>query len=145
MNCIIIHGSNPKDIERVKEQGLPHQNKRNWIPWMKEKLEEKGIKTFNPLMPKNWGPKYEEWKREFEMLDVNKESVLVGHSAGAAFLVRWLGENPRKIKKLILIAPVKILVEPEYYLKNLYDFQINEKIKDRINSVIIFVSDNDAP
>jgi predicted alpha/beta hydrolase family esterase len=95
MNCIIIHGSNAKDREKIK-QGFPEQNKRNWIPWIKKELEDKGIKTYTPLMPKNWNPLYKEWKGEFEKLNVDEDTILIGHSAGGGFLVRWLGENQCK-------------------------------------------------
>lgn len=84
MNCIIIYGSNPRDREKLKA-GFPFQNKRHWISWLKEKLEEKGIKVFTPLMPENWRVVYENWKKEFEKLPVDEESILVGHSAGAVF------------------------------------------------------------
>ena len=31
---------------------------------------------------------------------LNEESVLVGHSSGCAFLVRWIGETKVKVKKV---------------------------------------------
>lgn len=39
---------------------------KHWIPWTKKQLEEKGIETETPLMPKPWQPVYEDFKSEFE-------------------------------------------------------------------------------
>ena len=93
MNCIIIHGANKKDEEKIKK-GFPTQNKRNWIPWIKKRLEEKEIETFTPLMPKSWNPEYAEWKEEFEKLPLNEETILIGHSAGGAFRSAAAPSNP---------------------------------------------------
>ena len=66
---------------------------KHWIQWTREALLEKGIKVETPLMPEPWAPNYEAFKKKFETLDVLENTVLVGHSCGCAFLVRWLGES----------------------------------------------------
>jgi len=141
MKVVIVHGSNPIDREKI-ERGEPPQNLRHWIVWLKEKLEEKGYEVFNPLMPKNWDPNYKEWKEEFEKIPVDEETILIGHSAGGGFSVRWLGETKRKIKKLILIAPA--ITRGKYVNpKELLNFKINRDILKQINSLIIFTSDDE--
>jgi len=141
-NVRIIHGAAFYDKEKLVE-GLPPQNKRSWLPWVKEKLEERKILCEVPLMPRNWKPNYQDWKKEFEKLRVDEESILVGHSAGGAFLTRWLGETGSKIKKLILVAPAKICPDfYEDYFKEFYNFEINENIKQNIGKVIIFISND---
>jgi len=42
-------------------------------------------------MPKPYGANYsyKEWVMEFERFDTNKETILIGHSTGGGFLVRW--------------------------------------------------------
>jgi len=143
MNIIIIHGSNYKDRERIKKYNLLPQNKRHWISWIKEKLEEKEINCFTPLMPKNWAPVYGEWKKEFEKLPVNEGNILIGHSTGGGFLVRWLGETKKKIKKLILVAPAKLTMVGYDYFKEVVNFEIDETIKKRVGEIILFTSNND--
>jgi len=143
MNCIIIHGVAFTDREKIKSGALP-QNKRHWISWLKEELEKRSIKTDTPLMPENWAPVYEKWKVKFEKSNVNENSILIGNSAGATFLVRWLGETKQKIKKLILVAPSKIV--PDFYencFKIFCNFELDEIIKERVKEIVIFVSDND--
>ena len=141
-NVIIVHGSNACEKEKLSK-GFPTQDKRNWLPWIKEKLEEKGIECKNPLMPNNDKPKYEEWKQEVENIKVDKNSVLIGHSAGGAFLVRWLGDTKKKIKKLILVAPAKIAHEESDYIKDFYSFYIDQDIKERVNEIVIIKSNDD--
>jgi len=97
-NFTIIHGSSSHEKEILK-RGEPQQNKRNWIPWLKKELESKGFQVNTPLMPNNDFPNYNEWKTEFEKIEVNKDSTLIGHSAGGTFLARWLGETKKSISR----------------------------------------------
>ena len=101
--AIIVHG-----IGEHGNKWEGRDNSMHWIPWLKEELERRMVVSVAPQMPHPWAPLYEEWKVEFEKNEVNEESLLVGHSAGGAFLVRWLTETGRKIKKLILMAPARI-------------------------------------
>lgn len=59
-------------------------------------------------MPDPWAPEYEKFKQAFEKNPVSEHTILVGHSCGCAFLVRWLGESKQKIDTLILVAPWKV-------------------------------------
>src|SRR3989344_2158715 len=136
-NCVIVHGS-PSKSEKEKTYD------KHWIPWIKKELEKRKIKTYTPLMPTAWEPKYNEWKKEIEKLDINEESILIGHSAGGGFLVRWLGETKKRIGKLILVAPA-IMHSGNYEpLRDLLKFEINKSTKDNIRETIIFYSDNDS-
>lgn len=134
-NCIIVHGS--ADDENDKEYN------KHWMPWIKEKLEKAGIKVFAPNMPEPWGSDYSSWRKEFEKIsdNINENSILVGHSRGTAFLVRWLGETGRKAQKLILVAPWKI--PDKEYKKSFYDFKINKAVKTQVKGIVIFTSNDE--
>ena len=131
-NVIIVHGT----ADDKKDKPTNH-----WMPWLKKSLVEKNIKVEIPLMPEPWKINYSKWKKEFEKLNVDENSVLIGHSCGCAFLVRWLGETKQKIKKLILVAPWKFAESDSE--KEFYDFKINDKIKNQVDETIIFTSDNE--
>ncbi len=96
-NVIIVHGCNDKDKEKLS-QGEQEQNLRHWISWLKNELKKKEIKCFNPLMPKNWNPKYKYWKEEIEKTPVDKNSILIGHSAGGGFWLDCLGKQIKKLR-----------------------------------------------
>lgn len=115
---------------------------KHWIPWTKIKLSSRGIKVEIPLMPEPWKANYSKWKKEFEKYDVTEDSILIGHSCGCAFLVKWLGETKKKIDKLILIAPWKI-AESGGAEEGFYDYDIDPTIKERVNKIIIFTADNE--
>lgn len=140
-NCVIIHGC-PSDKEKVLNPQTRTYDK-HWIPWIKKKLAAKGIKTETPLMPEPWTPDYEKFKKEFEKCDVVEDTVLVGHSCGCAFLVHWLGETKKKIKKLILVAPWKIPDEGDEFQEAFYIYPIDGTIKKRIKKITMFTADNE--
>lgn len=145
MKVVIVHGSNFKDRENRIKYHLPPQNKRDWISWVKKELEARGIECITPLMPENWNPKYENWKKELEKIKFNEEDILVGHSAGGGFLVRWLGETEKRIKRLILVAPaIRNRQREGWELKEFYNFKINEEIKKNVQKIILIQSDNDS-
>lgn len=122
---------------------------KHWIPWTREQLLKKEIPTEVPLMPEPWVPDYEKFKKEFEKYEVNENTILIGHSCGCAFLVRWLGETKKNIKKLILVAPWKIVKQGEPEITKIkekyYNFPINETIPSRVDEIVMFTSDTERP
>ncbi len=63
------------------------------IPRIKKELLENNIQTQTPLMPEPRQPDYDKFKNEFKKNHVDKNTILIGHSCGCAFLVRRLGET----------------------------------------------------
>ena len=96
-------------------------------------------------MPSPWQPDYEKFKSEFEKYDVDKNTILVGHSCGCAFLVRWLGETKTKIFKLILVAPWKVNDKGDSSREKFYTYDIDKTVSNRIEEIIMFTSDNEDP
>lgn len=140
-NVIIIHGC-PSEEEKAMNSETRTYDK-HWIPWIKEKLTQKGIKTETPLMPEPWHPEYEKFKTEFEKYPVDENTILIGHSCGCSFLVRWLGETKIEIAKLILVAPWKINEDAPRYELDFYKFPIDSTIAERVRDIVMFTSDNE--
>lgn len=145
MNCIIIHGC-PSNAEKAMNPKTRTYDK-HWIPWTKQQLISKGIKVEIPLMPEPWYPNYNKFKKEFEKYKVDENTVLIGHSCGCTFLVRWLGESKKQISKLILVAPWKVsnnITDESYKFKKIfYDYQIDKHIKERVGKIVMFTADNE--
>lgn len=138
MNVVIVHGSadSPKDLEY----------KGHWMPWLKRKLELNGFNVETPLMPKSWTPDYSSYKEEFGDVHVDEKTILVGHSSGCSFLVRWLGDTNKKVRKLILVAPWKFPYgrgESYKSREKFYDFEIKSTVKSNVKEIIIFTADNE--
>lgn len=138
-NAIIIHGTCDED-EYFGNQD-PSLSNAHWFPWLQKQLLINGIFTQTPEMPDAYMPDYSKWKKEFERFDVNENTILVGHSCGGGFLVRWLTENKVKIDKLILVAP---WLDPERSkTTDYFDFNIDKSLVSRTNETYIFVSQDD--
>jgi len=136
-HCIIIHGCPSDDTD-------PTYNKHR-IPWTKKALEEKEYEVETPLMPRPWAPVYEDYKRVFEQYQLTDKTILVWHSCGCAFLVRWLGESDQKIKKLILVAPWKVNHREDEHKDKFYGYEINKTIPQRLKQITMFTADNEEP
>lgn len=138
---IIIHGC-PSDVEKAMNPETRTYDK-HWIPWIKSELNAEGIKVETPLMPDPWEPDYEKFKKEFDKYEVSENDILIGHSCGSAFLVRWLGDAKQKISKLILVAPWKIPDKDDKYRKAFYEYPIDETIKSRVKEIIMFTANDE--
>lgn len=140
--CIIIHGC-PSDKEKAINPETRTYDK-HWIPWIKKSLIANGVRTEAPLMPSPWEPDYEKFKSEFEKYAVDEDTVLVGHSCGCAFLVRWLGETKKKILKLILVVPWKINPnENDEFREKFYVYSVDQTIAERVGKIIMFAADDE--
>lgn len=138
-NVIIVHGMPDRD-EYYSSEGQTMSNS-HFIPWLQKELQVRDIKADAPEMPHAYQPDYATWSREFERFDVIPETVLVGHSCGAGFLVRWLSEHQNVVvTKVILVAPW-LNTESEV-VTNMFDFVIDSSLPKRM-SVVVFESAND--
>ena len=138
---IIIHGC-PSNKEKAMNPQTRTYDK-HWIPWIKRGLISNHIKIETPLMPEPWSPDYNKFKIEFEKYKVTEDTILIGHSCGCAFLVRWLGETKQKINKLILVAPWKIPDKKDKFRVAFYTYSIDEAIKSRVKEIIMVTSDDE--
>ena len=138
LDCIVVHGCPSKEKSPEARTYDEH-----WIPWIKKELISRSIKTETPLMPAPWSPVYEDFKKEFEKYSVSENTILIGHSCGCAFLVRWLGESRKKINKLILVAPWKIADIEDKFRPAFYNYPIDETIKSRVKEIVMFTADDE--
>lgn len=135
MNFFIFHGvyANPE---------------ANWFPWMKKELEKKGYEVLVPKFPTPLDQSLESWMRSIAKYEdrINKDTVLIGHSLGAAFILDYLEKASKKIYAAFLIAPFHKQLGSSYdeLNKTFIDKQFDwEKIKSSCSKFFIFASDND--
>ncbi len=140
--AIVLHGMPEKD-EYYNPQSLASSHK-HWVPWIQRQLLLHDILAQTPELPRPYEPNYANWKQVFEQFRVDKDSILIGHSCGAGFLVRWLSENDVKICQLVLVAP---WINPgngdTHLVSDFFDFEIDPAVQERVGEIIIFSSDND--
>lgn len=138
-NAIILHGMPSREEYFNSEISSPSNS--YWIPWIQKQLLMNSYIVQTPELPNPFEPEYQSWCEVFNQFSINKETVLVGHSCGAGFLVRWLSENKVSVGKVILVAP---WIDLNKELKNgFFDFEINPTLASKTQSLhIIFSSDD---
>lgn len=101
------------------------------------------IPTATPEVPWSFNRDWKVWLKEVERFDINPETILIGHSTGAGFWVKYLSINKNlKVDRVILVAP---WLDPDKeYTKNFFDdYEIDPTFPSRTKGVTIFNSDND--
>jgi len=137
--AIIIHGWPGK--EEYFNLNIPTPSNSHWFPWIQKQLLLKGILAQTPEMPESYEPNYEKWKWMFEQFKIDEETILVGHSCGGGFLIRWLSENDIKVGKVVLVAP---WLDPEHMInKNFFKFDIDQNIILKTAGLTIMYSSED--
>ncbi|MBX9687722.1 MAG: alpha/beta hydrolase [Candidatus Obscuribacterales bacterium] len=139
--ALIIHGM-PSRHEYLDPKE-PSPSNHHWLPWIQKQLILKDYIAQAPEMPEAYAPRWRSWHREFERFELNRASLLIGHSCGAGFLLRCLSENSDlQIDKLALVAP---WIDPERKsTEDFFEFKIDKNLANRCRKIILFNSDNDA-
>lgn len=125
------------DIERYKI------SKDDWKPDLRQKLGS-DYEVILPIMPNKTNARFEEWKIWFEKIIpfLNEEIILIGHSLGASFLVKYLSENnlPKKLKAVFLVSGV-FDTDTEGY--TLHSFSLPEKLDLQTENIYLYHSKDD--
>ncbi len=127
-NVIILHGRNCNPD-------------MFWYNYIKQNLEIKKYDVWIPYLPNNTEARLNEWL-SFVLKNgkFNEETILIGHSAGAALILSILEQLSFKIKQAILISGFFELETSKSILKESYNWN---KIKSNVKDIIFINSDND--
>lgn len=87
--------------------GWGGSSEANWMPWIKEALEDKGFEAITLDMPDTEHPKIKEWVSylESKVGKPDEETHFIGHSIGCQTILRYLEKINKKVGKVILVAP----------------------------------------
>ena len=142
-NAILVPGR--PDRDEYYDPKYPTNSNSHWFPWLSKQLQINDVFAVAIEPPRPYAPRYDLWKREFERFDITPETVLVGHSCGGGFLVRWLSEHrERKVGKVVLVAPwLNPDNDPDSDTADFFDFEIDRELVGRTAGLTIFNSDND--
>lgn len=143
MNAILVPGR--PDKSEHYDPKRPSNSEDHWFSWLKRQLILRDIHAVAIEPPFPFRPRYEDWKREFERFDITPETILVGHSCGAGFLVRYLSEHKDiSVGRVALVAP---WINPDNKLvsdtADFFDFTIDPDFPSRTKGVTIFISSDD--
>ncbi len=116
--------------------------KSGWKTWLREALPD--YEVILPMMPNESYAVYEEWKIWMDKLIpfLNDEVILVGHSLGGSFLVKYLSENkfPKKIKGIFLVSA---LFDYDDYGYSLQTFSLPDTLDLQTDAIYLYQSKDD--
>lgn len=138
MRVLLVHGSIGKPFE-------------NWFPWLEKELSVKGVECIIPSFPTPEHQNYQTWERLMDYycdIDlVNEDTVLIGHSCGAIFLVHYLLTHDIKISGLICVSGYNNFVSGFTFMDELNkSFYINLpelNVASKAKQVVALYGDND--
>lgn len=103
----------------------------NGIPqifyWLKQELEKMKYTVIMPSLPVREGVRYNAWKREFENIanELKEDIIVVTHSIGNPFIIKYLREKNLNIKLYIGLAG----------FSNIYTTQGKEDLDEAVKSM----------
>ena len=141
-NAIIVHGSPSKREYYDPSPQVASASNSHWLPWLQRQLMLRDIKADTPEMMLPFRPEYASWKKEAERFEIGPQTMLVGHSCGGGFWVRYLSEHPdMQVGKVVLVAP---WLDPNNIRKTpFFDFEIDPDLVQRTQGITIFNSTDD--
>lgn len=128
-NAIILHGTscNPDSF---------------WQPSIKKFLERKGYDVWVPALPDADTPDLKKWLPAVLNNGMfNKNTIIMGHSAGGPLVLSVLENINTQIHKAVLVAGyARRIDKPELILQDKYNWK---KIKGNVRDLVFINSDND--
>jgi predicted alpha/beta hydrolase family esterase len=140
-NAIILHGEPSK--EEYYNPTAPSMSNAHWLPWLQGQLLKRDIAAATPEVPNSYDSDWKNWQKEVERYEIGPKTILVGHSTGAGFWIKYLSINKDlKVDQVILVAP---WLDPDReHTEGLFDdFEIDPALAGRTTGITVFHSDND--
>jgi pimeloyl-ACP methyl ester carboxylesterase len=146
MNIVFCHGAMGPKYDWNKRTYDPAGWWADWLQFMVE-LEHDVIMQ-RPYFPHAHAllMKYDEWEQIMNKQDINEDTVLIGHSAGGGFVLKYLSKHPElKVHQVILVAPW--IDAEDFQPFGFYkDFKLNNDIVAQSKQGIdLMFSDDDMP
>ena len=119
--------------------------------WIKEELEKNGYNIIMPNFPVQENVRYNIWKEQLDKIDndLDEELIVVVHSIGNPFLIKYLNEKSLNIKLYIGMAGFSDIFETNKNdlndaIKNMVPNQEElNNFKEKAKNRICIYSDND--
>ena len=131
INAIIFHGTSENPD-------------RYWYKWLGKELEKEGYEVDIPYYPiLNREPIDSFLPKVLKQNEFNKDTVLVGHSAGAPLILSILERIQVRIAKAVLVAGFVVFPDNQMEDPILQETYNWEKIKNNVKEIVFINSVND--
>ena len=106
--AVILHGK-PKE-DKYKENPAFDPSTANWLGWLADELQKRGVSTVSPRIEKAWDPDFEKY---ISTLNNHKNflsgrdsgRLIVAHSAAVGPAIEWVIKNESFEGTLVALAP----------------------------------------
>lgn len=120
-----------------------------WADWLQFMVElEHDVIMQRPYFPHAHQllMKYDEWEKIMDKQDITDDTVLIGHSAGGGFVLKYLSKHPElNVRQVVLVAPyidTEDICPSGFY----HDINLsNDLVAQTKNGIDLMISTDDAP
>lgn len=121
----------------------------NWFPWLKSELEKLGHNVYVPKFPTPENQSVKSWcaTLDAQAPRFGENTILIGHSCGAAYLLHVLEEIAKPVAQSIFVSGFIDKLGNEWF-DNLNETFVNHdfdwaKIRKNAGDITVFHGDND--
>lgn len=131
-------------IKVILIHGMSATSRNHWFPWLEKALKKREIEVVNKTFPKNLETKAEVLLNFLEKeLKADENTILIGHSSGAAVAMRY-AENHQIYGSILIGALYTDLGYKEEQETELFEKEWDwKKIRENQNWIIQFASLDD--
>ncbi|MCH8519642.1 MAG: alpha/beta hydrolase [Nanoarchaeota archaeon] len=136
-NVICIPGTCSK--EEYYNEKYPTASHSHFFPWIQKQLYLRNISCvcMQHFMQYDSNLEYEKWVKEFETIKHDTDSIIVAHSSGCCFVLRYLSENIEKnFGKIIFLAPY--LQDFEGEDRDFYSYKLDLNLDKKIEITCLY-------
>ena len=142
MNAVFCHGVLPPDLDWNQKTYSPTKSWKDWLQFMLEAKHD--IIMQIPKFPHAhvFLMKYDEWAEIMNGQKIDSDTILIGHSAGGGFILKYMALHPElKVRQILLVAPWVDTGHVNSFYKN---FDMHNIAQQTISGIDLLVSDNDS-
>ena len=144
MNIVFCHGVMDPESDWASRTYNPSKGWKYWLQFTSE--FEHDVLMQMPEFPHAHAllMKYDEWEKIMDRQDINPDTVLIGHSAGGGFVLKYISKHPElKIKQAVLVAPWLDVedFQPFGFYRDMH--LDNRMIAQTRNGIDVMISDDD--
>lgn len=78
---------------------------QHWFPWLEQELEKVGVSCERLNMPDSSNPSVDRWLEYLsQKVDLNDQTIFVGHSLGCIAILNFLAKHQEKIKGAVFVS-----------------------------------------
>jgi len=134
--AIILHGI--CDADEYYSHELPSSSNSHWVPWLQKHLLIEQYDCQTPDVLNSYKAIYNDWLNSVAIHTLDEDTVVVAHSAGCGFFLKYLSENPHIcLNKLIMVAPFK---DPFLKYGEFLKCKLDKSLSSRVNEIFVFYS-----